>query len=135
MQTPNTSHTCSVWRLESDDPLVGGVGLRTPSGITLAAYWRQSAPVIERLELAKDVSAKLLNTLITKHDGKDTDRVNWPSVVAACQYHIGEWNDKRRAALHVEGDTQRQRDAAQLAEDRLRFGLEGVGGGGGGALH
>lgn len=106
-----TRTACQLRRLDSPtDPLIGGVLLTTPSGHTLAAHWRQSAPVQDSLALAKDLAARFLSHLIERHNGADVSDVNWPSVVAACQRHVSDWSDVRRAALYAE------RDAANEAQ-------------------
>jgi hypothetical protein len=101
MAEPQLSAT--LRRLEGvTDGRQGGVLLTTPSGLQLAAYWSESAPIVDTLATAKQCATDLVQHLIAKHGGADVDRINWVSVVAAVQRIVQEWNAARRDALYLE---------------------------------
>lgn len=104
MNEPQTRLSAEFRRLEdeNDDTRNGGVHLHTPSGIQLVAGWREPGIVGDTLATAKHIAAKFIDTLMTKHEGRDVDRINWPSAVAAIQRIVIDWNEKRRAALYAE---------------------------------
>jgi hypothetical protein len=96
--------------LESDDPLVGGFLVTFPSGAAKTVSWRQHSPVLPATEAAKDFVIKLIDGMLADPGDRrvaldDIERTNIPSLVAAVQRIVMDWNDKRRAALHAEGST------------------------------
>lgn len=98
-----TRISADIRRLEStDDPRFGGVHLHTPSGIQIAAIWRTPGLIGDTLASAKAAAAQLMDKLVREHEGKDIDRINWPSVVAAIQKHMQDWNELRRAQLYAD---------------------------------
>lgn len=64
--------------------------------------WERSAPVIDTLQGAKDLTARLVDQLIREDQRQRLHSLNLPSVVAAMQRCINEWNEARRAALYGE---------------------------------
>lgn len=90
--------------IDSDDARFGGAHLTTPSGIEIAALWREPGLIGDTLETAKACAAHLLDKLQRDYAGRDVDRINWVSVTAAIQAIAQRWNDARRAALYAERD-------------------------------
>lgn len=92
----------TIQRLESpNDATIGGVLITYPSGATKALHWRQDAPIAEPMAVAKDYAAKLLQERLDARQVDDAERTNWPSVAAAIQRHILDWNELTRARLRV----------------------------------
>lgn len=86
----------NLWRLEDPaHPDVGGVLAEFPSGRRLQASWRH-AERVDALATAKRVAAHLLDTLMRDGLADDADRTNWPSVVAAVQAIVMQWDAKRQ---------------------------------------
>jgi hypothetical protein len=90
--------------IEASDSRIGGAHLTTPSGIEIAALWREPGLIGDTLATAKACAAHLLDKLQRDYAGRDVDRINWPSVVAAIQALVQQWNDARRAALYAAQD-------------------------------
>ncbi len=87
----------NLHRLEAPGhPDVGGVLAEFPSGKRLQASWRH-AEAVDSLSTAKRIAAHLLDRLITLGLHDDANRTNWPSVVAAVQTIIRDWDAKRQA--------------------------------------
>lgn len=86
---------------DAGDPTVGGVLCTFPSGTAKTAHWRSTAPVTDVLALAKDVAAQLLQTCLKERRIDDAERTNWPSVAAAVQHCILDFNETRRRALQA----------------------------------
>lgn len=85
----------NLWRLEDPaHPDVGGVLAEFPSGRRLQAAWRH-ADQVDALATAKRIAAHLLDRLLSQGAHDDAERTNWPSVVAAVQAIIREWDAKR----------------------------------------
>lgn len=89
-------------RLESDDPLIGGLAITYPSGTCKSLHWRQEAPITEPLAAAKEYAATLLQERLDGRHTDDAERTNWPSVVAAIQAIVLQWNELRRVALYAQ---------------------------------
>jgi hypothetical protein len=85
----------NLYRLEAPGhPDVGGVLAQFPSGKQLQATWRH-ADQVDSLATAKRVAASLLDALLRENRHDDANRTNWPSLVAAVQVIIRDWDAKR----------------------------------------
>jgi len=109
--------------IEASDSRVGGAHLTTPSGIEIAALWREPGLIGDTLATAKACAAQLLDKLQRDYAGRDVDRINWPSVVAAIQALVQQWNDARRAALYAAPLAGASR--SQISGDGAAGGSEG----------
>ncbi len=83
------------------DSKVGGFVVVFPSGTSKSVAWRSEAPIQDTLAAAKEYAAKLVQAMIDEQRIDDLDRTNMPSLVAAIQKLISDWNEKRRAALYA----------------------------------
>lgn len=90
-----------VFTAESDDPEVGGVVVTFPSGATKSIAWKSQAPIIEHLDAAKEYVTKLVQNMLDSGLVDDLERTNIPSLVAAVQKNIIDWNNKQRARLYA----------------------------------
>lgn len=90
----------------TNEPEVGGFVVVFPSGATKSIAWRSKAPIPDTLEVAKQYVAQLVDTMIASGRIDDLDRTNIPSLVAAAQKIISDWNDKTRARLYGATPTQ-----------------------------
>lgn len=90
----------------TNEPDVGGFVIVFPSGTTKSIAWRSKAPIPDTLEAAKQYVAQLVDTMIASGRIDDLDRTNIPSLVAAAQKIISDWNDKTRARLYSATPTQ-----------------------------
>jgi hypothetical protein len=87
----------NLHRLEAPGhPDVGGVLAEFPSGRRLQATWRH-AEQVDSLATAKRIAAHLLDALLKSGNHDDADRTNWPSLVAAVQTIVRDWDAKRTA--------------------------------------
>jgi hypothetical protein len=134
---PQTRIACELRPIEANDSRFGGAHLLTPSGIELAALWREAGLIGDTLATAKRCAAHLLDKLQRDYAGRDVDRINWPSVVAAIQSLANRWNDARRAALYAERSriALRSSDAVNDGDQMGPGSLMGGAGEGEGALH
>ena len=66
-----------------------------PSGRRLQAAWRHTEAV-DALATAKRLTAQLLERLLSTNGTADANATNWPSVVAAVQALIRQWDAKRQ---------------------------------------
>ncbi len=86
----------NLFRLESPtDPHTGGVLVEFPSGRRMQAAWRH-AEAVDSLATAKRVAAQLLERLLADQQTDDANSTNWPSLVAAVQVIIRDWDASRR---------------------------------------
>lgn len=85
----------------SNDSTVGGFVVAFPSGATKSVAWRSEAPIQDTLEAAKEYAKALVQHMLEARLIDDLDRTNIPSLVAAIQKIVSDWNDKRREALHA----------------------------------
>ncbi len=85
----------------TSDSTVGGFVVEFPSGARKSVAWRSQAPIPDTLTAAKTYAAQLVQHMLDKQLTDDLDRTNIPSLVAAIQKIISDWNDKRRKALHA----------------------------------
>jgi hypothetical protein len=92
-----------LWPAESPDPDAAGFVVEFPSGTRKSVAWRSKAPITPTLEAAKSYAGELIAARGSEPGGMDDiERTNWPSVVAAVQRIITDWNDKTRARLYGE---------------------------------
>jgi hypothetical protein len=89
----------------TDDLAVGGFLVTFPSGAAKTIAWRSEAPIQDTLEASKEYTAKLINTMIGEGKIDDIERTNVPSLVAAIQKMISDWNEKQRARLYANVQT------------------------------
>lgn len=75
--------------------------MKFPSGATKSVAWRSEAPIPDTLAAAKEYAVKLVQAMLDEQRVDDLERTNMPSLVAAIQKLIGDWNDKRRGVLHA----------------------------------
>lgn len=87
----------------SEDSRAGGFLVVFPSGLRQEITWQRNAPAIDTLAESKTVSARLLDDLLQAGKTDDAERTNWPSITAAIQRIVMDWNDKRKAALYAIG--------------------------------
>jgi hypothetical protein len=86
----------NLHRLEAPgDPHTGGVLAEFPSGRRLQAAWRH-AESVDSMATAKRVAASLLERLLAERLTDDAERTNWPSLVAAVQVIVRDWDAKRQ---------------------------------------
>jgi len=85
----------------SNDSLVGGFVVEFPSGTRKSVVWRSEAPIQDTLAAAKEYATKLVQAMLDEQRIDDLDRTNMPSLVAAIQKIISDWNSKRREALYA----------------------------------
>jgi hypothetical protein len=74
--------------LEADDPNVGGVLFRFPSGKALTAHWKLGNDPVDPLGLAKECAAQILQRLLDEGLTADANDTNWASAAAACRMMI-----------------------------------------------
>lgn len=80
---------------------VAGFVCSLPSGRMLQVAWRTQAPIEPTLDAAKQYAATLLDKLLRGGHQDDADRINWPSVVAAIQRIVSDFNDHARRELYA----------------------------------
>ena len=90
----------NLWRAESNDVRVGGVVIEWPSGVRKVARWELEAPIVDTLHAAKEYIAAMVQERIDARRPDDVERTNVPSLVAATQKLIIEWNEKMRAHIY-----------------------------------
>jgi len=108
-------------RLENPggDTTQGGVLCVFADRSAIELGWKRDAPVTDTLRAAKDLAARLIERLLAENRGALVDSLNVPSVVAALQRHVMDWNEARRAALYAQPGPS----AADLATERHALGL------------
>ena len=89
----------------TNDPLVGAFVVEFPSGARKSVSWRQSAPIPDSMAAAKEFATQLIQHMLDAQLIDDLERTNMPSLVAAIQKIVMDWNEKRRAALYADGTT------------------------------
>ncbi len=85
----------------TNDPEVGGFVVEFPSGTRKSVAWRSQAPIQDTLEAAKQYVVKLVQAMLDEQRIDDLERTNMPSLVAAVQKIISDWNSKRCEALYA----------------------------------
>lgn len=90
----------TLQRLEADDATVGGFRITFPSQHALNVSWRNEAPIYPTLDAAKEYTSKVLQSLLDTGRNDDAERTNWPSVTAAVQRIISDWNELTSARIH-----------------------------------
>lgn len=85
----------------SNEPEVGGFVIEFPSGARKSVAWRSGAPIQDTKEAAKQYVVQLTQTMLDEQRIDDIERTNMPSLVAAVQRIIQDWNDKLRARLYA----------------------------------
>lgn len=86
-----------LYRLESPtDPHIGGALVRFPSERALTVAWRHDR-AIDAHATAKRAAAELLERLLAQGATDDANRTNWPSLVAALQRIVRDWDQARPA--------------------------------------
>jgi len=85
----------------TNDPEVGGFVVEFPSCTRKSVAWRSQAPIQDTLEAAKQYVVKLVQAMLDEQRIDDLERTNMPSLVAAVQKIISDWNSKRREALYA----------------------------------
>ncbi len=84
--------------LASDDPQRGGILYVFPSGVRKVADWHQGA-LIDAPTGAKALVVQVIQELVDSGHMDDVNRTNVPSLVAATQRIISDWNDRLRVSL------------------------------------
>ena len=79
-------------RLEAADATIGGVLFTFPSGISKSASWKSETRIADTLEMAKDITKRVLAQLLEEGRSDDAERTNWVSVVAGVEKHVRDWN-------------------------------------------
>jgi len=95
----------NIYRLENNDLSIGGIAIDFGNNVCRAVSWTSAQPVDNPLELAKDCAARVLDGLMREGLVSVADGTNWPSVVAAFQRHISDWNDKLRGQWRAAVET------------------------------
>jgi hypothetical protein len=90
----------TLHRLEAPDSTIGGVLITFPSGAKKVASWRSPVPIEPTIEAAKEHVAAVIRDMLPQHLD-DVERTNIPSLVAAVQAHIIEWNVIIRTNLYT----------------------------------
>jgi hypothetical protein len=93
------------------DDTVGGFVVQFPSGAFKSVAWRSQAPIPDTKETAKEYAIALTQHMLDAKLIDDLERTNMPSLVAAIQKIILDWNEKRRAALHARNPMLQALDA------------------------
>lgn len=83
------------------DPTVGGFVIEFPSGLTKEVIWQSAVPAPDPLRAAKEFTTGVLDQLLQEGKADDANRTNWPSVVAAVQKIVLDFNAARLAALRA----------------------------------
>lgn len=83
------------------DPKVGGFLATFPSGLQKEVLWKSTVPAPDALQAAKEFTAGLLDQLMQEGKHDDANRTNWPSLVAAVQRIVLDFNERRREALRA----------------------------------
>lgn len=96
---PGIGKPTSLLRMEGNSPEIGGVIYFFPSGATKICHWRDTQPVANTLELAKKLVIEAFDSLLKDGLQSDIERTNVPSLVAASQRIVMDWNDKLREAI------------------------------------
>ena len=78
-----------------------GFVCQLPAGRMLQVAWQAQAPIEPTLDAAKQYAATLLDKLMKGGHQDDADRTNWPSVVAAVQRIVSDFNDHVRQELYA----------------------------------
>lgn len=86
------------------DTRAGGFIVEFPSGARKEVSWVRAAPVIDATVAAKETITQLVDDCLRAGLIDDLERTNVPSLVAAAQRIILDWNERRRAALYAERD-------------------------------
>lgn len=95
----------NLWPAEIDRPAPNtwqsGFICQLPSGRMLQVAWSAGAPITPTIDAAKQYAATLLDKLAKGGHQDDAERTNWPSVVAAVQRIVSDFNDRVRKELHA----------------------------------
>ncbi len=85
----------------NDQPDVGGFVIEFPSGTRKSVAWRSQAPIPDTLAAAKQYVIQLTQSMLDERRIDDLERTNMPSLVAAVQKIIQDWNETTRARLYA----------------------------------
>jgi hypothetical protein len=117
---PEVGHNVHFWKFASrindmakllpleasnNDPRIGGFVVEFPSGARKSAHWISDAPFQDTLDAAKQYTAKLIDSCLKQGLIDDLERTNIPSLVAAVQQIIMDWNERTRTRLHANAPT------------------------------
>lgn len=81
-----------------DNPRIGGILFRFPSGTNHELRWEYALPVVDTLGVAKHLAARVLDELMKAGKEDDIGRTNWTSMTAGIQKMVKDWSDKLRKA-------------------------------------
>lgn len=96
-----------IYRLEGKNShSAGGILFVTPTGKKLSVEWQSTSQIRDTLAMAKECATRLLDQMLKSGYVDDADRTNWPSVVAACQRHVKDWNTALLKASHEPQNTR-----------------------------
>ena len=97
-----------LFPLESatNDPKVGGFVVEFPSNARKSVHWVSDAPFQDTLDAAKQYVTTLVQHCLDHGLIDDLERTNVPSLVAAVQRIIIDWNERTRARLYAQGDAR-----------------------------
>lgn len=99
---PGKGSATSLIAAEGSVPEEGGFIVFFPSGHHLAVGWRQPQPISPTLEASKKFAAEIIDKLLKADSDaarSDIERTNWPSVTAAIQRIILDWNGGIQARI------------------------------------
>lgn len=90
-----------IYRLEGNEPEIGGILFVFSTNLAKSAQWRSAAPV-DPIELAKACAAQVLDALMHTPSPETEAAIrntNWVSAVSGCHKHVSDWNAKLRQHL------------------------------------
>lgn len=80
-----------------DNPRIGGILFRFPSGTNHELRWEYALPVADTLGVAKHLAARVLDELMKAGKEDDVRFTNWTSMTAGIQKMVKDWSDKLKA--------------------------------------
>lgn len=91
-------------RLEGKTPHEGGALVVFPSKVGHELAWRARMPIPDALAFAKQQAAQCLDRLMREGKHDDAERTNWPSLVAALQRIVMDFNERLRAHIRASAE-------------------------------
>ena len=88
-------------RLEGATPYAGGALIVWPSKYAKEIAWHSATGIRDAQAFAKAQAASLLDELMREGKGDEANGTNWPSLVAALQRIVVEFNERLRAHLRA----------------------------------
>lgn len=98
-----------LWKALSNDPETAGFVIEWPSGSRKSVAWRSKVPIVPTIDAAKQYAATLIQNRLDEGGIDDVERTNVPSLVAAIQRLVDDWNEETKARLYATGGTTIER--------------------------